>query len=96
LTIGGCISEASDWRLNGQDKYLTGAVLSHRPYARWSAEWDHDHCAFCGAKFAEAALIPEALHAGYATQDAYHWICEECFGDFAGVFAWTVVPYSAP
>lgn len=76
-----------DWRLTGQETYLTGAVLCWRSYPETS---DHDHCEFCGAKFAPAVSIPDALHAGYATEDAYRWVCEPCFVDFRERFEWTV------
>lgn len=30
---------------------------------------------------------------GYVTaDDAYHWLCEQCFADFREKFNWTVVP----
>jgi hypothetical protein len=82
---------AQDWRLQGQARYLQGAVLRWEAYAPYREDWDHDHCAFCSAKFAEADLIPGALHEGYATLDHYHWICETCFIDFKERFAWRVV-----
>lgn len=64
-----------------------GAHLTRKPYAAPSAEWDHDHCEFCAAKFSAA---PEDLHAGYATANDEHWICPTCFTDFVDVFQWTV------
>jgi hypothetical protein len=69
-----------DWRLTGQEEYLSGAVLQWQSYLQPSLKWDHDHCEFCGAKFMEAPQ-PATLHAGHATLDGYHWICANCFGD---------------
>ncbi len=80
----------TDWRLQGQERYLQGVTLTWRRYQRYSASWDHDHCEFCGTTFAEQELLPEALHEGYTTSDNYHWICRLCFDDFKDRFKWTV------
>ena len=80
-----------DWRLQGQEKYLKGVTLHRKRYQRYSNTWDHDHCAFCWAEFAEADLIPDALHEGYATADNYYWVCENCFEDFKERFGWREV-----
>ena len=80
-----------DWRLTGQETYLSGVPLCWRTYEDESENSDHDHCEFCFAKFAEADRIPDALHAGYTTLDSYRWICQQCFGDFRQRFDWTVV-----
>lgn len=79
-----------DWWLTGQEAYLTGAALRRRPYRRYSESWDHDHCEFCGSKFAEPPVDPEALRVGYATLDEYRWVCEPCFKDFQHQFGWTI------
>lgn len=85
-------ADKSDWRLQGQQKYLQGVILVHRHY--WQsprgADWDRDHCEFCSAKFMIQDL-PDVLHVGYATQDDYRWICEQCFTDFKDMFEWQVV-----
>ena len=58
--------------------------------------WDHDHCAACRDKFAEAALLPDALHEGYTTGsdfprgEEYEWVCATCFTELAGTLGWTV------
>jgi hypothetical protein len=31
------------------------------------------------------------LQEGYATEDNYRWICEECFEDFKDLFDWKVM-----
>lgn len=77
----------SDWRRNGQEKYLAHAILEHKKYHPYRDGWDHDHCEFCGAKFSLA--FEGALTEGYATMDNYRWICEDCFEDFKKEFAWT-------
>jgi hypothetical protein len=79
-----------DWRLMGQEKYLQGVKLYWRQYTRHSETWDHDHCSFCGAKFM-VEDYPDVLHVGYATDDQYHWVCEDCFEDFKDRFQWEVV-----
>jgi len=78
---------SDDWRLSGQARYLTGVELSWKRYSRLSDTWDHDHCEFCWSKFSAA---PEDLHEGYTTSDSAHWICENCYADFKGMFKWEI------
>jgi hypothetical protein len=80
----------NDWRLQGQEAYLTGARLSLRRWTARDARWDHDHCEFCWATFS-----PAGLDRGYTTADEYRWICERCFSDFRAHFGWTVLPEGA-
>jgi hypothetical protein len=77
----------SDWRLQGQEEYLTSVVLVKKRYRKYREDWDHDHCEFCWQKFSES---PGDLHEGYATEDEYRWICETCYQDFREQFRWTV------
>lgn len=77
----------SDWRLTGQEEYLFGVLLYWRRWTQTREGWDHDHCAFCWAKFA-AYDGPEILHEGYTDADEYRWICRPCFEDFRERFAW--------
>lgn len=84
--------DAGDWRLSGQDKYLTGATLKRRTYTRnehIDSRWDDDFCEFCKTEFM-ADNFPDVLHVGYATLYDYHWICEDCFRDFNERFGWKV------
>jgi hypothetical protein len=79
--------------LSGQDKYLKGATLQRRPYTRREhidSRWDDDHCEFCRALFM-ADNFPDTLHEGYTTANQYHWICDDCFGDFREMFGWKLV-----
>ncbi len=76
--------EPDDWRLQGQEKYLFGAILSFKKYSDRKTTTDHDHCEFCWAKFSDT--IPGKLTEGYTTQDDYRWICNECFIDFKDKF----------
>ena len=77
--------EKNDWRLQGQEKYLTNRKLMRIPYFRWSKTWDHDHCEFCWEKFSD---YPDTLHEGYTTEDNYYWICPTCYNDFKEMFKW--------
>ena len=77
----------SDWRLQGQEKYLSGVRLSKAVYRKRRQDWDHDHCEFCCAKFSERE---EDLNEGYTTDAGYHWICERCYEDFKTRFKWQV------
>ena len=78
--------EANDWRLRNQQTYLHGVSLVHRAYQPLPGN-DHDHCAFCWAKFM-LEDSPKILHEGYATLDSSHWICDQCFDDFGDMFDW--------
>ena len=77
--------EKNDWRLQGQEKYLTNRKLMRIPYFRWSKTWDHDHCEFCWDKFSDQ---PDTLHEGYTTEDNCYWICQTCYDDFKEMFKW--------
>jgi len=81
------------WRIDNA-RPLRGLRLQFQSYTRWSDTWDHDHCAACGAKFAQSEE-PDAQHAGYATRDDYRkgarydWVCSTCFADLKGDMQWT-------
>ena len=86
------MADQSDWRLQGQEKYLQAAALirrAWRPPVR-NPNWDHDHCAFCWAKLS-AEPLPDSLQEGYCTPDEYSWICATCFEDFKSRFEWRVI-----
>ncbi len=78
---------SNDWRLHGQERYLRRVPLQFVAWSSVRAEWDHDHCEFCGAKFAGPALA-DTLHEGYTTSDLDRWICPKCFADFRERFEW--------
>ena len=77
-----------DWRLTGQEAYLTNAVLYFQRWATLDPSWDHDHCEFCFAEFSDR--YPNCLTEGYTTSNLYRWICPDCFIDFKERFGWTV------
>ncbi len=79
-----------DWRLMGQERFLQAVKLYWRKYTRYSETWDHDHCAFCSAKFM-VEDYPDVLHEGYSTEDQYYWVCKNCFEDFKERFQWEVI-----
>lgn len=60
--------DPTDWRLQGQEKYLKGVELRWQVYRRYpeKPDWDHDHCEFCWAKFM-VEDYPDVLHEGYST-----------------------------
>jgi hypothetical protein len=82
--------DEDDWRLHGQDTYLMAVTLFWKEYHSPRPDWDHDHCEFCWAVFAETEGA-QILHEGYATQDNYWWICATCAREFKGRFRWTCV-----
>ena len=47
-------------------EHLRGSFFQVADYVAPSAEWDHDHCEACMAKFAEFDA-PDILHSGYFT-----------------------------
>jgi hypothetical protein len=80
------------WRIDSA-RHLAGQTLHFQRYTRWSEKRDHDHCAACGATFAEFDA-PEILHEGYATGPnypkgaRYDWVCSWCFADLASALGW--------
>jgi hypothetical protein len=78
----------SDWRLQGQERFLKKVDLCFRTYFPYREGWDHDHCEFCGGKF---STKEGDFHEGYVTNDLYHWICTGCFNDFISKFDWRIV-----
>ena len=79
--------EPNDWRLTNQLSYMKGAALGSRRYSAFRPGWEHDHCEFCHAEFAERDA-PGVLREGYATPDEYRWVCATCFEDFRELFQW--------
>ena len=77
----------TDWRLQGQEKYLQGVVLFRKKYTKCSDVWVHDHCRCCGKTF---SVYEGDEKEGYTTEDNYHWICSDCFADFQQQFKWQV------
>ena len=75
----------TDWRLNGQERYLSGKRIAKVRFLKFDEEIDHAHCSFCWAKFSDNE---EDLHVGYITDDREHIICEECYNDFKDRFQW--------
>ncbi|MCL2874261.1 MAG: hypothetical protein FWE29_04935 [Defluviitaleaceae bacterium] len=76
--------ENNDWRLTNQMNYLFQKRLLHINYEAYRPGWSHDHCSFC------SDVINNSDEKAYCTTDKYHWICENCFGDFCEMFEWEV------
>jgi hypothetical protein len=85
-----------DWRLQGQNKYLTGVALHRAKWCQTREGWDHDECAFCWRKIWDRASGEDETDVGYTTSDDYHWICDACFADFNDRFRWTVAEHPDP
>ena len=79
--------EADDPRLASDNSFLADYTWQWSSWFTKRAEWDHDHCEFCGAKFM-ASGEDDVLQEGFMAQDGYYWICRECFDDFAETYAW--------
>ena len=72
-----------DWRINGQEKYLSGKHVSLKKWVSNNSNWDHDHCEFCMIKISSSV---EDVNEAYVTDDNKHWICKQCFNDFSYLF----------
>jgi hypothetical protein len=81
--------EDGDWRLQGQERWLSSATLFWRSWRESRPGWDHDHCAFCWKKIAPIDM-PDTLHEGYTTDDEYYWVCASCAADFTLRFGFTL------
>ena len=86
------MTDDSDWRLMGQESWLSGRPLRWAEWFSYRPGWDHDHCAFCSSEIAATKSDHVDFTAGYVTaDDNYTWVCEPCFADFRDRFGWTVV-----
>jgi hypothetical protein len=81
----------TDWRLTGQEGFLSGAEVRFAQYAPPSTEWGHDHCVFCWGKFTSDPS-DGCLKQGFVTIDGRYWICEQCFTDFRDQFGFVCKP----
>jgi hypothetical protein len=70
----------NDWRYQKQERYLKDLVFSRLQYNP-AGDNDHDHCVFCSKKF--SLIINGSLTEGWTDEKRYHWICNDCFQDFA-------------
>jgi len=80
------IVEPDDWRRQGQEKYLKGMRMVKQSYRPCREGWDHDHCEFCGKKFAAS---PDRLTEGFSSDNGYHWVCLDCYKDFREEYEWS-------
>ena len=102
----GVVPDQTDWRLTDQESYLRGVRFQRKPYRVYRESWEHDHCAFCWAKFVDPehsdahrrlAEQEGSVTEGYATTSDYPrgadyvWVCADCFSDFCDDFEWVVV-----
>src|SRR3569832_1983919 len=57
--------------------WMFDAVLVKRRWTRpaGALDYDHDHCEFCHAKFADVS--EGALTEGYTTADEARWVCPD-------------------
>jgi hypothetical protein len=82
-----------DWRLQGQESYLSGRSMKWAAWWPYRADWDHDHCEFCTAEISDRPVDDHTeFNAAWVTaDDSYHWVCPRCFDDFHERFGWIVV-----
>lgn len=81
---------APDWRVENA-RATMGASLIRRAYRRQSANWDHDHCCGCWAKFMETDAS-DVLTEGYATYTEYDWVCGNCYEELRHILKWKLAP----
>ncbi len=88
--------EKDDWRLTagpvcGCEDKLKNIPLWYIPFQPLSEKGDHEHCAFCWARFSS---YEGDLQTGYCTRPqntaGADWICPACFEDFKEMFGWTL------
>lgn len=66
-----------------------GWTFTLKPYWRWSAEWDHDHCMACSQAIAEPGVRADAISKAYGVSDQhprgadYDWLCPACAQELA-------------
>ena len=99
-------ADADDWRRMGQERFLPpGTRWVRKHYRVLRPAWDHDHCAFCWAKFVDSTT-PEGqailetddsaqaegwtTTAEFSASADHDWVCEGCFADFHEEFRWLV------
>ena len=74
---------------------LQGLTWWQSVWTRPRAEWDHDHCSACWAKFSDGDGL-DTLHEGYTTGDdykhgaRYEWVCDECFAKLKEKLSWSI------
>ena len=78
----------SDWRLNGQERYLRAKTFKFKTYTPYREDWAHDHCAFCWVKIEPYPAIAPSIDTGYSTDEDYYWVCSKCYQDFQESFDW--------
>jgi hypothetical protein len=75
-------------------QHLKGLTLWRSTWTRPRAEWDHDHCAVCWAKFSDIDA-PEILREGFTTGTdyahgaRYEWVCDPCFSKLRDEMGWS-------
>lgn len=79
--------ELDDWRMRGQEDYLTNQTFYLHPYEPKNEKNDHAHCEFCWEKF---SIYDGTSHVGYSTLDDKYWICAPCYEDFAEKFSFHI------
>ena len=82
----------ADWRLTGQERWLTGRHWRWSTWASERDEWDHDHCDFCWAEISDRPIDEHtAYNTAWMTVDTPEaWVCPPCFEDFRQRFGWSV------
>jgi hypothetical protein len=83
---------SGDWRLTNQETYLAGRTLVWRTWTSDRPDWDHDHCSFCWSEISDQPVGDHvSWNAAWVTSDdQYHWVCPDCFNDFAPTFRWHI------
>lgn len=77
----------NDWRLTGQEEYLSNVELKKIDQEEIKNKNDlwHEHCEFC-----MESISNKYGQDVYSTTDEYRWICKKCFNDFKEKFKWVV------
>lgn len=77
----------NDWRLTGQEEYLTKLEFKKVDEEKIKTKnnlW-HEHCEFC-----METISNKHSEEVYSTIDEYYWVCKKCFNDFKTKYNWIV------
>lgn len=75
-----------DWRIMGQEGYLTGKTLRFKPSGMEveTGPGEFSQCNFCYADIKKEDVA-------FWEPTSQVWICEKCHGDFSAFFDWSIV-----
>jgi len=78
-----------DWRLDHGADELRDRTFRFATWWPYRDVWEHDHCQFCFSEIsADQTGHADFNEAWVTADDAYTWVCVDCFEDFREQFGW--------